>query len=130
MKIDGACHCGSIRYTAEADPARVTACHCSDCQVMSSAPYRAVVPVAANTFVMTGEPKHYVKTAASGNKRVQAFCPDCGTPLYASATENVTVLNVRLGCVTQRAELAPKSQIWLRSAQPWIGDLHAVPGTP
>lgn len=130
MNIEGVCHCGKISFTAEADPAKVMVCHCTDCQVMSSAPYRAVVPVPATSFVMTGEPKHYIKTAESGNKRVQAFCPDCGTPLYASATEHVEVINVRLGCVKQRAELVPKGQVWTRSAMPWIGDLANVPAKP
>ena len=31
MKVDGACHCGSIRYEAEVDPAKVIICHCTDC---------------------------------------------------------------------------------------------------
>ncbi len=130
MKIEGACHCGQISFTAEVDPARVTVCHCTDCQVLSSAPYRAVLPVPVASFVMKGEPKRYIKVAESGNKRVQAFCPECGTPLFASAVDNVEVVNIRLGCVKQRAELVPKLQIWTRSAMPWIGDLASVPSKP
>ncbi|MDQ3188264.1 MAG: GFA family protein, partial [Pseudomonadota bacterium] len=32
MKIQGACHCGDISYEAVVDPARVSICHCADCQ--------------------------------------------------------------------------------------------------
>jgi len=35
MRVDGACHCGAIAFTAEADPARVSVCHCVDCQVLT-----------------------------------------------------------------------------------------------
>lgn len=130
MQIEGSCHCGRISFTAQVDPARVTVCHCSDCQVMSGSPFRAVVPAAVEHFVLRGEPKRYIKTADSGNRRVQAFCADCGTPLFATAPENATQVIIRTGCVKQRAELVPKAQIWQRSTLPWIGAVHALPGSP
>ena len=130
MQIEGACHCGRISFTAQVDPARVMVCHCSDCQVMSGSPFRAVVPAPVETFVLHGEPKRYIKTADSGNRRVQAFCGDCGTPLFATAPENATTVIIRTGCLKQRAELVPQAQIWQRSTLPWIGGVTALPGSP
>lgn len=52
MHIEGACHCGRISFTAEVDPSRVTVCHCTDCQVLSGAPFRAVVPAPIDSFVL------------------------------------------------------------------------------
>jgi hypothetical protein len=129
MQIDGECHCGRISFTAQVDPARVMVCHCSDCQVLSGSPLRAVVAAPIDSFVLRGQPKSYIKVAQSGNRRDNVFCPDCGTPLYATAPENPTSVVIRLGCVKQRAQLRPAAQIWKRSAQPWIADLHAVPGS-
>ena len=81
MKIDGACHCGNIRYEAEVDPAKVVICHCTDCQTLSGSAFRTVVPTEANSFrLLAGKPKVYVKTGESGNKREQTFCGDCGAP--------------------------------------------------
>ena len=130
MQIEGACHCGKISFTAQVDPSRVVVCHCSDCQVMSGSPFRAVVPAAVEHFVLHGEPKRYVKVADSGNRRVQAFCPDCGTPLFATAPENATTVIIRTGCVKQRAQLVPKAQIWQRSTLPWVDAVHGLPGSP
>ena len=130
MHIDGACHCGAIGFSAEIDPARVMVCHCSDCQVLSGAPFRAVVAAPIETLVVRGEPQRYVKVAASGNRRAQVFCPVCATPLFATAPENATSVVIRLGCVTQRAELVPSAQIWQHSALPWLSELHRVPGSP
>jgi hypothetical protein len=129
MQIEGACHCGRISFTAQVDPARVTVCHCSDCQVMSGSPFRAVVPAPVESFVLHGEPKRYIKTADSGNRRVQAFCPDCGTPLFATAPENATTVVIRTGCVKQRAALVPRAQIWRRSTLPWIDAVPTLPGS-
>jgi hypothetical protein len=130
MHIDGACHCGKITFTAEIDPSRVMVCHCTDCQVLSGAPFRAVVAVPIGKFNLQGTPKSYVKVAQSGNRRAQVFCPDCGTPLYATAPQNPTSVIVRLGCVEQRAQLKPSVQIWQHSALPWLAELPTLPGSP
>ena len=128
MKIDGGCHCGHITYQAEIDPEKVLICHCTDCQTLSGSVFRTAAPTGEDTFkLLTGELKIYVKTAESGNKRAQAFCPECGTPIYASSVgEGPKVHNLRVGTVRQRAALVPKLQIWARSEQPWIGDLAAI----
>jgi hypothetical protein len=130
MQIDGACHCGLISFTAQIDPLRVMVCHCTDCQVLSGAPFRAAVAAATETFVLRGQPKCYIKVAQSGNRRAQFFCPECGTPLYASAPENPPFVLIRLGCVTQRAQLKPVVQLWQHSALPWLAELPSIPGSP
>src|SRR5215510_3853905 len=95
MKIDGACHCGLITYTAEIDPEKVGICHCTDCQTLSGTAFRTSAPAARETFSIRGQPKIYVKTAESGAKRAQAFCPECGTPIYAAAVSDPHVFNIR-----------------------------------
>ena len=130
MHIDGACHCGAVSFTALIDPARVMVCHCADCQVLSGAPLRAVVAAPIDSLKVTGTTKSYVKVAQSGNRRAQVFCPECATPLWATAPENPTSVIVRLGCVKQRAALTPAVQIWQHSALPWVAGLAAVPGSP
>jgi len=130
MRIDGACHCGAVSLTAEIDPARVMVCHCTDCQVLSGSPFRAIVAASIERFAVNGRTKSYVKTAQSGNRRAQVFCPECGTPLYATAPEHATSVVIRLGCVAQRDQLKPATQVWLHSALPWLSELPAVPGSP
>jgi hypothetical protein len=126
MRITGQCHCGQISFQALVDPERVVACHCSDCQTFSGAPFRTSIAVPAEHITFKGAPKHYVKVAASGNRRVQGFCAECGTPLYACGPEPATLFNVRMGCVNERAQLPPKVQIWTCSAMPWLQDLPEV----
>ena len=128
MHIDGACHCGLISFTAEIDPGGVTICHCADCQVMSGAPFRTVVEVPIGQFKLTGEPRRYTMVQ-NGSHWVQAFCPECGTPLFAAAAASPTSVIVRLGCVTQRAQLRPSAQIWQNLALPWLPELPLAPGS-
>jgi hypothetical protein len=130
MHIDGSCHCGAISFTAQVEPSQVMACHCTDCQVLSGAPFRAIAMVPIEQFSLTGQPKTYVKVAQSGNRRAQVFCPECGTPLYSAAAENPTAVVLRLGCVTQKAQLKPTLQYWHRSAVPWLTELESIPAFP
>lgn len=130
MHITGRCHCGSISFTAEIDPAQVVLCHCSDCQVLSGAPFRAIVSAPMASFVLCGSPETCLRTAASGNRRAQVFCPDCGAPLFARAAEHPSTVVIRLGCVDQRALLKPSRQVWQHSAMPWLDGLADLPGSP
>lgn len=129
MRIDGGCHCGFIAYEADVDPQRVEICHCTDCQTLSGAAFRTVVPATAGSFhLLSGQPKTYVKTAESGNRRVQAFCPECGTPIYSSAAgDGPGFFGIRVGTIRQRNSLVPKAQYWWRSAQPWVMELSSMP---
>jgi len=129
MKIDGGCHCGAIRFSAEIDPESVIICHCTDCQTLSGSAYRTVVPAIAGTFTLqSGEPRIYIKTAEDGGKREQAFCEHCGTPIYAApADEGSTFFGLRVGAISQRDQLPPRSQFWCGSAQDWVQNISALP---
>ena len=128
MKIDGGCHCGSIRYEAEVDPATVVVCHCTDCQTFSGSAFRTVVLTKPGTFaLLSGAPKVYVKTAESGNRRQQTFCATCGTPIYsAPVTGDTKVVVLRVGAIRQRDQLLPREQWWFRSSQAWLATLSTI----
>ena len=127
MKIDGSCHCGYITIEGEADPETTTICHCTDCQNGTGSAFRVSVPVSGATFHMTGEPTTYLKTTAdSGNPRLQAFCPRCGSPIYSTSDAPRPSYMVRVGILRQRDQLAPRRQNWFRSARPWVTSLATI----
>ncbi|MCZ7564493.1 MAG: GFA family protein [Burkholderiales bacterium] len=127
MRIDGACHCGLITYEATINPEDVGICHCTDCQTLSGSAFRTYVLASKDGFrLITGKPKTYVKTSASGANRTQAFCPECGTPIYSAIPNDPQVFSIRAGTVRQRSELIPKRQIWSRSAQAWLMHLESI----
>jgi hypothetical protein len=128
MKIQGACHCGTIRYEADVDPARVTICHCTDCQELTGSAFRVTVRTLQKDFVLiSGSPSTYIKTAESGARRAQVFCATCGSPLYAYGVGNTETYGLRVGCIVQRRQLTPRNQIWCRSALEWVFDMGGLP---
>lgn len=125
MKVDGSCHCGRITFEAEIEPDRVRICHCTDCQQLTGSAFRTTAPTReANFKLLAGTPKLYMKTAESGAVRVQAFCGDCGSPIYATSPEGEDrTFGIRTGTLRQRRELTPERQFWCRSSLPWLPKL-------
>ncbi|MFZ0988677.1 MAG: GFA family protein, partial [Xanthobacteraceae bacterium] len=92
--------------------------------------FRISLPVSGATLKISGKPATYVKTTAeSGRPRVQAFCGNCGTPVYSTSPgEGVQPSYVlRVGILRQRDQLMPRRQIWWRSARPWVTQLGELP---
>jgi hypothetical protein len=124
MQVHGSCHCGHIRYEATVDPERATICHCTDCQKLTGTAYRVSVPAEEGSFrLLTGHPSVYVKLGDSGARRAQAFCPNCGSPLYTYDADTPKIYGLRVGCIDERAALVPRKQKWCRSALAWTESL-------
>ncbi len=131
MHVEGGCHCGHITFEAEVDPDTVSICHCTDCQHLTGTAYRTTVRSFKGAFkLLSGQPKIYIKTAESGAKRAHGFCPECGTPLYATTVGNPEVYGIRVGTTRQRTQLRPKRQGWCRSALDWAMNIESLPQNP
>ena len=119
IHVNGKCHCGNIEIEATVKLSEVRACHCTDCQKMSGAPLRAIAVAAANKIKITGIPKEYIKIGDSGNRRIQAFCSECGTQLFATDMKK-TLYNLRTGFLEQKNKLVPQTNVFTQSSMPWI----------
>jgi hypothetical protein len=82
-------------------------------------------------LLVKGAPKVYVKVAESGSRRAQAFCPECGSPLFTYDVDNPTAYGLRVGVLDERQQLPPTWQKWCESALPWtqnLSELEQAPG--
>ena len=58
ISVNGECHCGNISISAIVDKNKVRVCHCTDCQKMSGAPFRAIAIASADKIKITGTSSH------------------------------------------------------------------------
>ena len=54
MRVEGSCHCGAVRFEAEADPGDVSLCHCADCQRRSGSPFGVLAYYPGDAVKITG----------------------------------------------------------------------------
>ncbi len=101
-------------------------CHCTERQALTGTAYRVTVRAPAEHFVLHGTPTLYVKTADSGRRRAHAFCPTCGSPIYATSADDPRIYGLRVGTLRQRRELRPRRMTWCASALPWSASLEGL----
>jgi len=125
MKVHGSCHCKAVTFIAKVDPEKVVVCHCSDCQISSGGAFRTVVmSLPDGLSYQQGQAQEYIKVADSGNQRIQGFCAECGSSLFATSVGSQNkIYGIRLGCLEEREQLIPKAQIWCQSRQPWLNNI-------
>ena len=131
MRINGACHCGVITIEGEADPEKVSICHCTDCQTGTGSAFRVSVPIPGSTFKMNGQAdqlsqdhggqRHAARAGVLPEMRLadlldHAGRRPAGRPTWCGSAS-----------CDQRDQLAPKRQNWFRSARAWVTGLDAIP---
>ena len=123
LKVDGKCYCGEITIDGTVASNMILACHCTDCQIFSGGPFRANAVIPAGSLNITGNVKEYLKVAESGNERIQGFCGQCGSQLYAVDPAKTTYM-VRTGCLRQRDQLVPTKHIFGKSTAAWLSSVN------
>ena len=82
-KYTGGCACGAIRYETSSKPIVESHCQCRDCQQRSGTGHGSYLVFSGRADVsITGEAKNWRVAGDSGNEKLHAFCPTCGTPVY------------------------------------------------
>ena len=119
--ISGGCLCGKVRYTVSQSPTRLITCHCTNCQKASGAgaTHNAVVATDAVTFI-SGKPKAYADTAASGNTLNRYFCGDCGSPIYSKPANLPKYMILKVGTLDTPGDMKITMNLWTKSARPWM----------
>jgi hypothetical protein len=131
--IVGGCLCGSVRYSAEAEPAFVGVCHCEDCQRFTGSAFATVIAVPTSALTLTGTLKTFTKRGDSGKAIHRRFCPECGSGVLDEADALPGIAMVNAGSLDDRSWVRPQSEIYCDSAQPWVhlgGGLKRFAKTP
>lgn len=92
----GGCLCAVTRYSVNAEPIRVTICHCRFCQRATGSAY-LVEPIfdRDKLQILTGTPSKYEHRSEGSGKLVTInFCAKCGTKLFLEFERYPDVVSV------------------------------------
>jgi hypothetical protein len=125
LPLTGGCHCGALRYEVTEAPTMTYACHCNDCQRITSSAFSLAITVSDSAFRLTrGEPRLVSRVADSGRTTTRWLCPDCACWIVGSpqpgAAPGEMIRRVRAGTLDDRSWLRPTAHFWTRSKQPWV----------
>jgi hypothetical protein len=125
LPLTGGCLCGGLRYEITAAPVMTYACHCTDCQRLTSSAFSLAVTVPDSAFRLTkGEPRLVQKTADSGRVVTRWLCPDCACWIVSNPqpgdAPGELIRRVRAGTLDDKSWVRPTAHYWARSKQPWV----------
>jgi hypothetical protein len=104
----GGCLCGQLRITATGQPYRTGLCHCLDCRKHHGALFHASAIFPQDAVVITGEARAY---------KDRAFCPTCGSPVFARSGDEVEVY---LGTLDAPNQFIPTYELWTDRREAWL----------
>ena len=116
----GGCACGAIRYATDAAPIFQNHCQCRDCQRRSGTGHGSYLTFAARAAVeVTGQAREWHVAGDSGNDKIHAFCPACGTPVYLTFAAMPELFSVHATSLDVPETFMPQAVTYASRALPW-----------
>src|SRR5580693_1833573 len=108
-----ACNCGQLSLTCEGEPARISICHCLECQRRTGSVFGTQAWFSREQITSVGgRSTQFSRTADNGNGLNFHFCPVCGSTVYWQAEGFPGLIAVAVGAFADRAFPAPKYFVW------------------
>ena len=117
--IQGSCQCGQVTYKLLSEPLMVVACHCKECQKLSTSAFSITALVNADTVEFNGEMKEWIRVAESGNLNGAKFCPTCGNRIYHFNPAEPDKIKLKPSNLSDTSIINPVAHVWVSEKQDW-----------
>lgn len=116
----GGCACGAVRYETASEPIFENHCQCCDCQKRSGTGHGSFLtfPQRADVTIM-GEVTSWRVAGDSGNEKINAFCPTCGTPVYLTFDAMPELIAVHAGSLDDPDRFNPQAVTYSVRSRGW-----------
>ncbi len=117
--ISGACQCGGVKYQLLSAPKMVVACHCKECQKLSTSAFSITAMVTADQVRFEGEMSDWSRPADSGNTSAAKFCPTCGNRIYHYNPAEPDNIKLKPSNLSDTSIIQPSAHVWVSEKQDW-----------
>ncbi|AEX99847.1 hypothetical protein GU3_00455 [Oceanimonas sp. GK1] len=97
----------------------VVACHCKQCQKLSTSAFSITAVVKADAIRFHGNMQEWRRTADSGNINGAKFCPTCGNRIYHFNPEDPDTIKLKPSNLTDTSIIKPVAHVWTSEKQDW-----------
>jgi len=126
----GGCACSDVRYACSEAPRLVGHCHCEDCRRSSGTGHTTHVIVDEAAFQITGPLATYERAGDSGETVTRAFCPRCGSQIFARYAVRQGTVHVRASSLDDAAKLSPGLIVYASRQLAWDVMDPSLPAFP
>lgn len=117
--VNGACQCGQVTYKLHEPPIAIAACHCSQCQKLSTSAFSITAMVDSKAIEFNGELKEWSRVADSGNTAIARFCPTCGNHIYHLNPNHPDRIMLKPSTLDDTSIINPTIHVWAQEKQDW-----------
>lgn len=118
--LEGTCQCGNVRVRLLSAPSMIVACHCKECQKLSTSAFSITAMVDAAEVEFSGTMQDWSRTAESGNISAAKFCPKCGNRIYHYNPAKPEQIKLKPALLENTALIQPSAHIWVSEKQDWF----------
>ncbi|MBD1577131.1 GFA family protein [Vibrio sp. S11_S32] len=119
--VKGQCQCGQVTFSLKAAPKMVIACHCKECQKLSTSAFSITTIVEASNIEINGVLHDSSRVADSGSVNVGKFCPGCGNRIYQINPVAPEMIKFKAaGGLDNTSMIIPNMHVWTREKQTWF----------
>ncbi|MDO6424458.1 GFA family protein [Saccharophagus degradans] len=117
--LSGSCQCGGVTYTLNEPPLMIVACHCRECQKLSTSAFSITAMVKPEAVVFSGEMSDWSRSSDSGNISAAKFCPTCGNRIYHYNPDDSSTLKLKPSNISDTRVINPTLHVWISEKQDW-----------
>ena len=119
-RYTGGCSCGAIRYETSGEPIFQNHCQCIDCQKRSGTGHGSYMTFGRRAdMAITGEASIWRVPSASGNEKIHAFCPTCGTPVFLTSVAMPELIAVHAASLDDPGDFEPQVVTYTIGGHAW-----------
>jgi hypothetical protein len=120
MKRRAECSCGALSVETDADPVRISACHCHACQRRTGSVFGVVARFPRAGARIAGPSTTWARTGDSGGTATFHFCPTCGATVYYEIAGIPDVIAIPVGGFADATFPGPTIAVYEERQHPWV----------
>ena len=118
---EAACSCGQLRLLVEAEPLRVSVCHCLACQRRTGSAFGFQARFPRDCVEIIGSSHEYTRISDDEQRRTEfSFCPACGATVYWVSASEPDVVAVPVGAFADPSFPSPSFSVWETRKHAWV----------
>lgn len=117
--VSGSCQCGRITYKLSKPPVAIAACHCKQCQKLSTSAFSLSAMVDSDALEISGDMSEWSRISENGNTSTAKFCPTCANHIYHYNPNNPSHLMLKPSTLSDTSIVNPTIHVWVSEKQSW-----------
>ena len=121
MLREAACQCGRLVLRCRGEPAKVSLCHCLDCQRRTGSVFSIAVFFAKEQVTIAeGSSTQFRRGSDSGFDVTFHFCSVCGSTIWWEPERLPSMVGVAVGAFADPDFPAPQQAVWDKRQHGWL----------